>query len=377
MSWLIGAGLHPKASQRTLTVAQDLARRMDYQRGTVLYDMAGTAARLNISLATVKRHVRILRELGALAWAGHGTCRNLHLPGRKYAGTATTYAAVIPPCYDEAMGHRIAGTGYEARIIGVTEAGRERAVAAAGDASAARSSLREPPSPGRYREIEKAEVSGELKDTPRKRARRPKQSASNTSSSSKRRSPLQAARDIAIARQVRPLVGWTQTEGLRRLAYALRPLIDQDMDAHTIAAELHSWHLDWRPARPAAYITAQLRHRAEQGADLPQEPTAPTPVFRAALAQQRALEAEDGQGQPALQDGQDPLEHLTRAEIIDLRSAALTDPGLVIATIEELGERNARRLYTSRLVDAARLEVFGTGRMVPRPDRTRTSARQR
>ena len=61
---------------------------------------------------------------------------------------------------------------------------------------------------------------------------------------------------------MRPLVPWTQGEGLRRLAFALRPLIDQGLDVQDIAAELTSWWLDWRPARPAAYITAQLRDRA-------------------------------------------------------------------------------------------------------------------
>ncbi|MER5275179.1 hypothetical protein ABT025_05415 [Streptomyces sp. NPDC002809] len=38
-------------------------------------------------------------------------------------------------------------------------------------------------------------------------------------------------------------------------------MIDQGLDAHDIAAELTSWWLTWRPASPAAYITAQLRNR--------------------------------------------------------------------------------------------------------------------
>jgi hypothetical protein len=67
---------------------------------------------------------------------------------------------------------------------------------------------------------------------------------------------------LHVVRGVRPLVGWTQREGLRRLAYALRPLIDQGLGIHDIAAELHAWYLDWRPASPAAYITARLRERA-------------------------------------------------------------------------------------------------------------------
>ncbi|MET7646265.1 hypothetical protein ABZS83_22080 [Streptomyces sp. NPDC005426] len=45
------------------------------------------------------------------------------------------------------------------------------------------------------------------------------------------------------------------------------------------------------------------------------------------------------------------VEGLTRAEVVQLRSAAATDPGLVLVALQNLGERDARRLYTNRLVD--------------------------
>ncbi|MFB7313160.1 hypothetical protein [Streptomyces sp. NPDC056192] len=128
--WLIEAGLHPKAGATTLVVARDLAARMDYRRGLVMYDLDGTVVRTGLSRATVKRHVKFLRELGALAWWRHGSKRNLRLPGRAYTATATIYGAVVPPLYDFAMGHWLTGAGYEGRVCGVTEAGRERAVAA-------------------------------------------------------------------------------------------------------------------------------------------------------------------------------------------------------------------------------------------------------
>lgn len=119
VEWLIAAGLHPQANQTTLAVARDLARRMDYSTGHVRYDLEGTADRLGIHPSNVKRHVKYLRQLGSLAWAQHGTRRNVRreqgLPG--YAATATVYAAVIPAVYDHALGHRIIGTGYGARIV--------------------------------------------------------------------------------------------------------------------------------------------------------------------------------------------------------------------------------------------------------------------
>ncbi|GAB2891566.1 cell wall protein [Streptomyces mayteni] len=311
VSWLVGAGLHPQAGERTLKVAQDLARRMDYTLGTVLYDLEGTAARLGVSVATVKRHVAVLRELGALAWVRHGSKANLHLPGRRYTATATIYGAVIPPVFDAAMGHRLSGGGYEARVVGVTEAGRARAVAAARQAAAAAgnaadgavknrrpggsSAGRAPHSRGQYPVGQKVEVGGGLKDTSRERASRSSTSTSPTKTSSKaarrRRSPLQVAMDIAIARRVRPLVAWTQTERLRRLAFALRPLIDEGMGVQEIVAELHAWYLDWRPSRPAAYITAQLKDRtttraARAAAVSPED----SPAWQAYLAQRQAAQ---------------------------------------------------------------------------------------
>uniref|UniRef100_UPI0030DED500 hypothetical protein n=1 Tax=Streptomyces tubercidicus TaxID=47759 RepID=UPI0030DED500 len=119
VTWLISAGLHSKVNATTLRVAEDLAARMDYDTGHVLYGLDRLAARLRIGRATAKRHVRYLRELGALVFVTHGTQRNSRrargLDG--YAPTATTYAATIPACFDHAMGHRIIGTGYQARIV--------------------------------------------------------------------------------------------------------------------------------------------------------------------------------------------------------------------------------------------------------------------
>ncbi|MFE9728131.1 cell wall protein [Streptomyces sp. NPDC005794] len=271
MTWLIGTGLHPRAGATTLTVARDLAVRMDYRLGSVLYDLEGTAARCGVSTATVKRHVRVLRELGALAWQRHGTKKNLQLPGRPYTATATIYAATIPAAYDAAMGHRLDGTGYRARVAGVTDEGRALAVKAArarvrpvdnrlaGPRSPRR---RAPHSSGPRPLVPTADLSEKFNYTspgPASRAQAPTpRSQHRSGGGASHRSPWQVARDIGVARQVRPLVGWTQRECLRRLAFALRPLIDRGLEVHDIAAELIGLALGWRPAQPAAYITAAL-----------------------------------------------------------------------------------------------------------------------
>ncbi|MFI7362202.1 cell wall protein [Streptomyces sp. NPDC050149] len=342
--WLVEAGLHRRAGATTLAVARDLAGRMDYRLGFVLYDLEGTAARCGVSVATVKRHVRVLRELGALVWRRHGTKRNLHLPGRRYAGTATVYAATIPAVYDAAMGHRLEGAGYGARVCGVTGAGRERAVGAAqarsrpvdnpraGNRS---SGGRAPHSSGRHHHVPKADV----------------EEKGNYTNYTSRRSPLQVARDIAVARQVRPLVAWTQHEGLRRLAYALRPLIDRGLDARAIAAELSGMAAGWRPVRPAAWITAALGRDREE--PVAHGRTEPPEAFRRSVTDTRepwAVVVADG---PSC-----GVEGLTRGEVVRLRSAAASDPGLVLAALENLGERDTRRLYTNRLVDEVLLYEF-------------------
>ncbi|WP_326661840.1 cell wall protein [Streptomyces sp. NBC_00385] len=252
--WLVEeARLHPRAGEATLRIARDLAGRMDYTAGTVLYDLDGTAARCALSRATVKRHVGYLRELGALVWLRHGSRRNLRLPGRPYAGTATIYAATIPYAYDRAHGNRIDGQGFGARVVGVPVV-PVQTLAAGGSGRRGR----EPQSLAARPRKPVVEVDGAVQDTPRRRER--PRTASPPENSTPR-SPLQVAADIRTAAQVRPHVPWTQGEGLRRLAYALRPLIDQGLNAHDIAAELTSWWINWRPARPAAYITAQLRNR--------------------------------------------------------------------------------------------------------------------
>ncbi|MFE6761965.1 cell wall protein [Streptomyces sp. NPDC057689] len=260
MAWLVEeARLHPKAGEATLRVARDLARRMDYIEGTVLYDLDGTATRCALSRATVKRHVAYLRELGCLAWARHGSRCNLRLPGRAYAGTATVYVATIPYAYDQAHGHRVGGRGFRARVVGARVVGVP--VPPAGNTEVERPGCRgrEPQSLDVRSRTGAVEMRGRLKNTPRSGARA---RTTARAGGSARRSPMQVAADIRIAAHVRPLVPWTQGEGLRRLAHALRPLIDEGLNTHDLAAELTSWWLTWRPADPAAYITARLRDRA-------------------------------------------------------------------------------------------------------------------
>ncbi|MFH8492382.1 cell wall protein [Streptomyces longisporoflavus] len=293
--WLLSAGIHPRANATTLRVAEDLAKRMDYSTGHVRYCLDGTSARLGLSRATVKRHVAVLRELGALVWAVHGTRTNVRrtrgLGG--YAGTATVYAAVIPPAYDHAMGHQIVGSGYDARIVvhqpAAPEQSSERSTSEpsacergsseqgsseqdSGQISGPLSEGSAPPSLTLVEEKGKVQMAGGFNYTPRRRASRSKsrksqsRSAVGGESTTTRRSPAQVAREILQTRTVRALVNWTQREPLRRLAFSLRAYFDRGLSAHEIAAELIGMCLTWRPSRPAAFIQAQLRREARENA---------------------------------------------------------------------------------------------------------------
>lgn len=271
VEWLIAAGLHRRVNATTRRVAEDLAARMDFDLGTVRYALDAMVARLGISKASIKRHVGYLRELGSLVWVEHGTKTNIRrkLGLGGYAGTATVYGAVIPPVYDHAMGHILVGSGYDARII-IDE--RTQAPAVPGprppvDNPPVENPVAEgcePPSRSRVSKNETLKHVGGCNYT-QQAAREDKSptqqpKAKNNSSNGKKRSPIQVAQDIRIAAQVRPLVRWTQYEGLRRLAFSLRPLIDRGMDSYGIAEFLHGLcsGRGWRPRNPAAYISTAL-----------------------------------------------------------------------------------------------------------------------
>ncbi|MFD6967185.1 hypothetical protein [Streptomyces sp. NPDC059949] len=78
-----------------------------------------------------------------------------------------------------------------------------------------------------------------------------------------RATPEQAAHAVSVAVFIRPRVSWTQAEGLRRLAFALRPWIATGRCAADLVAELSVWRVSRRPASPAAVIMARRRELAD------------------------------------------------------------------------------------------------------------------
>lgn len=271
VTWLISAGLHPRANATTQRVAEDLAARMDYDLGHVLYGLDRITARLGLGRATVKRHVRYLRELGALAFITHGTQRNSRaargLEG--YAPTATTYAATIPPCYDHAMGHRIIGTGYQARIV-IDQRG-QKPVDNPGVEQG-----REPLSLTGVKEVGQVQMVGGVTTTGGAAAN---STTPPTQKASKKRTTILGAKVTAagaqladrLARTLRSRLPW-----LRRATHDQVRWICADMGerrwtaqqavqfASDAAAITRGAGFCWQPDRPHAILAAHLRDREQQ-----------------------------------------------------------------------------------------------------------------
>ncbi|MFI0220245.1 hypothetical protein [Streptomyces lydicus] len=268
------AAAHPRSSTTTMRVARDIAARMPNSKdGHVAYALRDMMKRLRLARSTVTTHVRVLRELGLLAWVSHGSSHNIlrtrlkdrFRPGTGYRGTATIYAPCAPPHWDHARGRLRDGHGYRSRIRAYTPQGRAQAVVVARGRRAAASARRTPSFTSLPPSLPAAEVR-EI-NTPRARLTTPtatRRSATHRSGKTGY-TPQETKAAIAYAQRVRLDVWWTQATGERRLAFALRPLIQAGYTAQEAAHELTGWSVCLRPRDPAAYIRAELRRRTHTG----------------------------------------------------------------------------------------------------------------
>jgi AraC-like DNA-binding protein len=367
-------------------VADDLAARMDYGSGHVRYCLDDMAARLGISKASIKRHVGYLRELGALAWVQHGTRANVRrLLGRKgYAATATVYAAVIPAVYDHAMGHRIIGSGYTARII-IDLRNRPTVPAqAAGPVDNppvdnSTSPGLEPPSRMRVKgEGQVQVVGGEGTSTAQARAAapvtRPKKKHTITGYAITAERIDRARR---LAKTVRPQVNWIQRATHDQLSWVLLDLVAKDWAEPQIVLWLNRLGLEvdarrWRPRFPHRVIAAALlgtdradKQRTDtQGAtyeDDLRHAAAPTEEFRAVARALREEVPETWAEYPDL----DQVPSQTW-EKVNLQEAATQDPALILSFAQHAGREEAIRVFGTKAAAALDWELerqaagFGT-----------------
>lgn len=285
--WMVQERFHPSANATTLRVAADIASRMHHSsHGHVAYNRRAMTERLALSARCISEHVQYLRQLGLLAFVEHGSRRNSlrtrlgadYRRGMGYRGTATIYAPVAPRAWDVARGHRIAGAGYAARLSGVTETGRRRAVETARARARQRQtdhsrhaactpSVGYPSHSSTGAGSEWLEKNTALPRVSGSRCRLAKPASalrpalSEPSPMAHRRTATKVAASMDVAAWVRPRVNWTQAATLRRLAYALRPLLDQGLTREDIAALLTSWSWSWggtwRPKDPVGYLIQQ------------------------------------------------------------------------------------------------------------------------
>ncbi|MFI6689070.1 hypothetical protein [Streptomyces sp. NPDC050485] len=274
-TFMVGAGFHPRAGRTTLRLAEVFAARMERSRGgTFAFNIAATARELGLQRRAVLNHAKILRELGLTAYVEHGSRTNAQrtrhgaawTQEHGYRGTGTIFAAVAPPIWDEAMGRRIDGTGYQARPVGVTEKGRARAVAEASKKASARAHRRSTPCtpslvvPQDHRQLKVergSNYTSRTRATGRKNIPKP--------SNQHRTTVADCAHGIAIAEQLQNEVWWLHRGCARRLAYVLRPLIAAGWTWQSLAAELRTWGVPGYLRDPAAYVRHELTRLQQHG----------------------------------------------------------------------------------------------------------------
>ncbi|WP_446458692.1 hypothetical protein [Streptomyces rochei] len=287
VEWLIAAGLHGRANATTRRIAEDLAARMDYDTGHVRYCLDETVARTGVSKASVKRHVGYLRELGALAWVQHGTRTNIRraMGLKGYAATATIYAAVIPAVYDHAMGHRIIGAGYTARIV-IDQRGQQQPQIPAqtrrepvDNPPVENPGLEglEPPSLTWLREESQVQMVGGVTTT----AERSQQTRPTKTRSGKKRTTILGSTVTAagmqlgdkLAKAIRRRVPWTRRASHDQMRWVCADMgeqqwtEDQAVRFAVEAGHAHRAGFGWDPSQPHRLIAMELQARRAQQQD--------------------------------------------------------------------------------------------------------------
>ncbi|MFC9608000.1 hypothetical protein ACFTTN_31710 [Streptomyces niveus] len=267
--FMVRAGAHPQAGRTTLRLAEAFAARMTRSKdGHFPFSVLTTAHELGLSRRAVLNHARYLRELGLIAYVEHGSKTN-SLRTRHgtawtselgYRGTATLFAAVAPPAWDHAKGRRTDRRGYGARVIGVTDEGRTHTVNDARRTAKRKTSCT--PSLVVPQDHQHLKVEGSSNYTSRKRATSRKTTPATTNRP--RLSPTECAHNISLARKLRHDIWWLRG-CVRRLAYALRPLIAAGWTREDLTSELLTWGVPGRLRDPAAYISHELDRRRRLG----------------------------------------------------------------------------------------------------------------
>jgi DNA-binding transcriptional ArsR family regulator len=370
----------PKWGPTTVATAQEIAALKECRPG-----IDYLARKLKVSVRTVKYHLAMLREAGLLVYRSKGT----RIRGE--GNQASRFERVVPAAFDEALGIRTVGEGVQRRPVGASE--EHRGLLGKLAKKAARKTRRRPrrtpssrtsrctPMEGgtsgtssaasTYSPPESKLASGEAKSPTQKKSNRGPKKLNKI------------GRRYQLARELIQLAPWLKGASVPRIAWIIRHVADAGWTALEVQAiaeqerpilaaqvrrpsglladRLGNLHLLFTtPERRKTAVLAwqesrvqeQARHADSAGYDDlgegPKSPAARRAIDEAFNAIQARLAADMPEVElPPLAS----IDDLTPQEVIDLRIEAMQKPELLLEMIEVLGERDARRLYTNRLVD--------------------------
>lgn len=366
-------------NETTLAIAQEIATLKECRPG-----VAYLARKAKVSERSVKYHLRMLRETGLLVYRSKGT------RVRGEGNQASVYERIIPVVFDEALGIRTTGEGVQRRPVGASMehrktlgklakkaarkvrrprrrtpvSGRGRCTPMEGGTSSGSSAA------GTYSPSESKLASGTGKSQHRKKASRGQRTLNRV------------GRRYQLGRQATRVIPWLHGASVPRISWVLKDFADAGWTIREVQAVAESIPMPaYGVKRPSGMLADRLRGKAGMSKTMraayvamweesraaakdrhtgydnlgsgPKSPTARRAMDEAfaAIRERLAPSPASTTVDAAVDDGPLALEDLTREQIIDMRTEALANPDLVHMAIEGLGERDARRLYTNRLVD--------------------------
>lgn len=379
--WVAGSGLYtpsrtggPKFGPTTVAIAQELSALKECRPGVDYL-----ARKLKASVRTVKYHLGMLREAGLLVYRSKGT----RISG--VGGRASVYERVIPACFDTALGIRTTGEGATRRPVGITEHGRT--VIGKLAKKAARKARRRPRSKS---------SSAERRCTPMQVGTSGTSSADRTysppesklaSGTRKSQHPKKAKRGqrtlnkvgnrYKLGREATTTIPWLHGASVPRISWVLGEFADAGWTVREVQAVAESIPMPaYGVKRPSGMLADRLRGKAGMTKTMRDAYVAMWEESRAAAKDRHTGYDDLGPGpkSPAARRAWDEafneiqarlapempetelaplasIDDLTRQEVIDLRAEAMARPEVVLDMIQQIGERDTRRLYTNRLVD--------------------------
>ncbi|MFJ4473190.1 transcriptional regulator [Streptomyces sp. NPDC089424] len=367
----------PKWGPTTLAIAEEISRLKECRPG-----IDYLARKLTVSVRTVKYHLGMLRETGLLVYRSKGTRI------RGAGGRASVFERTIPASFDAEHGIRTIGEGATRRPVGAAAEARKALGKLAKKASRkVRRNRRRTPVSGRGRcTLMQGGTSGTSSaagtHSPPESKLASGEGKSPTPKSSKRgpRSLNLVGRRYQLARELIQTVPWLNRASAPRIAWIVRHVADAGWTALQVQAAAERLPLPERGAfRPSGLLASRLaschllyntperrrvlvedwqdsrrqeqdRHQDTTLTDLAEGPRS----VAARRAMDEAFAAISGRlaaDTTLVEAGPLVLEDLSRAEVAAMRADAMRDPSLILASLDLLGERDTRRLYTSRLVD--------------------------